>query len=141
MSFAVESQRSSDSLTILGATADAALIAAGAPEWLAHRMSDATRVASHYVLGHSTAPRIRLLVSVFGTALTIEVTDHPEQRLGGPPAWLPVTRTGVLAPVGSPDDGETAGVDREDRLQLHRTLDGHVRMALRTAWNGSAEPG
>ncbi|WP_159393294.1 hypothetical protein [Streptomyces rimosus] len=102
-------------------------------------MADATRAAAHYVLGHSTAPRVRLMVSVDETAVTIEVTDHTEQRLGGPPAWHPVSRSGALAPVGRPADDEAEGGGQDDRLRLHRTLDGHIRVALRTAWDSSAE--
>ncbi|MGH4030400.1 hypothetical protein ACQB60_15830 [Actinomycetota bacterium Odt1-20B] len=116
----------------------AALARAGASKWLLKRAGDAVRIAAHYVIGHSDTPRIGLIVTADGTTVTLAVTDYSAPAEPGPPAWLPVTADNALLL-----DGVRPGIDpltvnpHADGLQLHRTPDGHIRLATRAPWEQS----
>ncbi|MER5252238.1 MULTISPECIES: hypothetical protein [unclassified Streptomyces] len=137
---ALEAGRAGDSVDVLGEVAAAVLTASGASRALAHRMSDAARVAAHYVIGHSSAERIRLLISVHEARITLAVTDY-DGKSPGPPAWLPVSRHDTLELAGlRPGVDPLLATPRADGLQLHRTPDGHLRLALCAAWHTASAP-
>ncbi|KOT78360.1 hypothetical protein ADK70_34405 [Streptomyces rimosus subsp. pseudoverticillatus] len=112
-----------------------ALARAGASRWLLKRVGDMVRIASHYAVGHSGAPRIGLTVAADGTSVTAAGTDYSAPAALGPPAWLPVTAGNTLHL-----DGVRPGVDplrvdpHSDGLQLHRTPDGHIRLGTCAPW-------
>ncbi|KOT90115.1 hypothetical protein ADK70_17705 [Streptomyces rimosus subsp. pseudoverticillatus] len=73
------------------------------------------------------------------TSVTMAVSDYSPQAGWGPPAWLPVSAADALHL-----DGVRPGTDpltvgtRADRLQLHRTCDGHVRLGTCAPWEAAA---
>ncbi|MEV8313725.1 hypothetical protein AB0Q95_06090 [Streptomyces sp. NPDC059900] len=138
---ALEAGRAGDSVDVLGEVALAVLTASGASRPLAHRMSDAASVAAHYVITHSSAARIRLLISVHEARITLAVTDY-DGKSPRPPAWLPVSRHDTLELAGlCPGvDPLQASPDAADGLQLHRTPDGYMRLALCAAWQSAPAP-
>ena len=137
---ALEAGRVGGSVDVLAEVAAAVLTASGASRPLAHRMSDAARVASHYVIGHSRAAHIRLLISVHEDRITLAVTDY-DGKSPGPPAWLPVSRHDTLELAGlRPGVDPLLATSNADGLQLHRTPDGHMRLALSSTWHTAFDP-
>ncbi|MGW5861460.1 hypothetical protein ACWFRJ_04690 [Streptomyces sp. NPDC055239] len=137
---ALEAARVGDSVDVLAEVAAAVLTASGASRPLAHRMSDAARVAAHYVIGHSGAARVRLLISVHEDRITLAVTDY-DGKSPGPPAWLPVSRHDTLELAGlRPGVDPLLAISNTDGLQLHRTPDGHMRLAICSTWQSVPAP-
>ncbi|MEU7582293.1 hypothetical protein AB0B50_32445 [Streptomyces sp. NPDC041068] len=133
MSFSVETSRAQHTHTLIGEAAHSLLTAIGAPPALARRMGDAATVAAHYLLGHSALPRYGLHVTTDPDGVTLSVTDYTDPLSAEAPAWLPVSRTGRLEPAPAatdpfPDRGNLG-------LDLHRTPDGHLRLAYRSPWS------
>ncbi|MFH8591450.1 hypothetical protein [Streptomyces rimosus] len=139
LSLTVEAGRTEQDMALLSQVAMTAMTEAGASKSLAQRVTDATRIATHYVIGHSDAPRIRLAVVADATTVTMTVSDYSPEDAWGPPAWLPVTSAGALYLDGvrPGTDPLTAG-PQGDGLQLHRTCDGHLRLGIRAPWEAAA---
>ncbi|MFI7317015.1 hypothetical protein [Streptomyces venezuelae] len=141
LSLAVQAGRSPQDMDLLTEVAVASLAMSGASKWLLKRAGDAVRIAAHYVIGHSRAPRIGLTVTVDGASVTVTVSDYSPPAAPGPPAWLPVTTGNALQL-----DGVRPGVDpltvnpHADGLQLHRTPDGHIRLGMRAPWEQATLP-
>ncbi|WP_306335167.1 hypothetical protein [Streptomyces sp. KL118A] len=140
-SLTMETRRLEGSYQAVGDAACAVLATVGVPAWLVKHMGDATRVAAHYVIGHSTAPSYRLHVTVDSTSIDIVVTDYDDRPVAGAPAWLQVGRDNTLQAPGLPPgtDSLTGEPGVTDGLRLHRTPDGHVRLGCRTSWYGPAD--
>ncbi|MFD9636486.1 hypothetical protein [Streptomyces violascens] len=135
LSLAVETERAERTNTLVGGAARSLLAAIGAPAPLARKLGDVAAVAAHYLVGHSQQSRYQLWIHTDQAGITLTVTDYLEQAGGGPPAWLPVSRTGQLhTPAPDPPDGENG------QLDLHRTPDGHIRLAHRIPWPEPATP-
>ncbi|MET8687736.1 hypothetical protein ABZV77_26335 [Streptomyces sp. NPDC004732] len=140
-SLTLETRRIAGSYQAVGDAACAVLATAGVPAWLVKRMGDATRVAAHYVIGHSTAASYRLQVTVDSSSIGIAVTDYDDRAgAAGAPAWLQVGRDNTLQAPGLPPGTDALngdpGAGATDGLRLHRTPDGHVRLGCRTSWYG-----
>lgn len=136
LSLAMEAGRSAVKDTaLLAEVARIALTEAGASTVLARRVADAARVATHYVLGHSGAPCVCLVIDADATAVTMAVSDYSPAPGWSAPAWLPVSSDNTLYLDGvRPGTDPLATSSQGDGLQLHRTCDGHVRLGLRTSW-------
>ncbi|WJV48975.1 hypothetical protein [Streptomyces flavofungini] len=135
LSLTVEAGRSSRDLALLADVAVAALARAGASRWLLKRTEDTVRIAAHYLVGHSSTPRISLTVTADGTTVTLAVTDYSAPVWFGPPAWLPVTADNTLHLHGVRPGVDPLTADpHADGLQLHRTPDGHIRLGTHAPW-------
>ncbi|CAM5519990.1 MULTISPECIES: hypothetical protein [Streptomyces] len=138
LSLTVEAGRTAQDMALLSQVAMTALTGAGASNALAQQAADAARIAAHYVIGHTSAPRICLAVDANATTVTMTVSDYSPEPAWGPSAWLPVTSDNALFL-----DGVQPGVDpltvaaRGEGLQLHRTCDGHVRLGTHTPWEAA----
>lgn len=141
LSLTVEAGRSSAELALLTEVAVAALAKAGASKWLLKRAGDSVRIAAHYVIGHSSTPRVGLTVTVDGASVTLAVTDYTAPVELGPPAWLPVTADNTLHLKGVRPGVDPLTVNpHADGLQLHRTPDGHIRLGTRAPWEQAMLP-
>ncbi|KOT51384.1 MULTISPECIES: hypothetical protein [Streptomyces] len=139
LSLAVEAGRTKQDMALLSQVAMTAMTEAGASKSLAQRVADAARIAAHYVIGHSSAPHIRLAVVADATTVTTTVSDYSPEHAWGPPAWLPVTSAGTLHLDGvRPGTDPLAAGPQGDGLQLHRTCDGHLRLGIRVPWEAAA---
>ncbi|MFH8591492.1 hypothetical protein [Streptomyces rimosus] len=138
LSLTVEAGRTEQDMALLSQIAMTAMTGAGASHGLVKRMGDAARIAAHFVIGHSRAPRICLTVDADTSTVTMTVSDFSGEAAWGPPAWLPVTADDALYLDGvrPGTDPLTAGT-WADGLQLHRTCDGHVRLGTRTPWQAA----
>lgn len=138
LSLTVETDRGHRTHTLIGEAAHSLLAAIGAPPPLARRMSDAATVAAHYLVGHSTLSRYRLRITVDPGGVSLAVTDYIEPPSTGAPAWLHVSRAGHLEPAPATVDPLPASFPTRGRddhgLDLHRTPDGHLRLAYRGPW-------
>ncbi|MFD0418716.1 hypothetical protein [Streptomyces sp. NPDC127108] len=118
----------------MGEAAHSLLAAIGAPPPLARRMSDAATVATHYLVGHSALSRYQLRITADPGGVSLAVTDYIEPPSAGTPAWLAVSHAGHLEPAPAALDSLPARGDDDHGLDLHRTLDGHLRLAYRGSW-------
>ncbi|MFF1695268.1 hypothetical protein ACFVXC_16780 [Streptomyces sp. NPDC058257] len=127
-------------MDVLAEVAAAVLTASGAPRPLAHRMSAAARVAAHCVTGHSRAARVRLLMTVHENLIALAVTDY-DGKSPGPPPWWPVSRHDTLELAGPrPGIAPLAATSNADGLPLRRAPEGHMRLAICSAWQTVTAP-
>ncbi len=139
LALAVEAGRTEQDMALLSQITMTAMTGAGASRGLARRMADAARIAAHYVIGHSSAPRICLAVVADATSVTMTVSDYRPENTLGPPAWLPVTSASALYLDGvRPGTDPLTASPQGDGLQLHRTCDGHLRLGIRVPWEAAA---
>ncbi|QEU89874.1 hypothetical protein [Streptomyces kanamyceticus] len=134
MSLTVEADRAERIHDLLGGAAQSLLAAIGVPAPLAQHLADAARVAGHYLVGHSERPRCQLRITSDATGVTLDVSDYIAPDTAGPPAWLHVSRTGHLRPAPALAPGRARQERTNQGLDLHRTPDGHIRLAYRSPW-------
>ncbi|GHC84207.1 hypothetical protein [Streptomyces flavofungini] len=139
LALSYETQRLPGSETALTHVAAAVLHAAPIARQLACQLQEAVRISAQYVYGHSDAPCYRLLITSDDTGLTVAVTDHADQFVAGPPAWLRITRPHNVRQDGiRPHDDPSTRHIPDGGLQLHRTLDGHIRLGRHAPWDTSS---
>ncbi|MCQ4205611.1 hypothetical protein [Streptomyces longispororuber] len=110
-----------------------ALVRAGTPSRVVARSTEAARIAAHYVIGHSAGGRLRLQVEVDEEAVTVSVSDCSTASLPGPLAWFHISLDGQLQWDGHTTSDPLTQIEN-DSMVVHRTLDGHVRLAVRIPW-------